>query len=278
MARSDGPDRSRSLGGSDQEERRGLGKLRPLPPPAGVEPLPLEDHRELVTRRREIAARLEEHPGFASLLLVNPAKALDDLGVELSKETRSHLLRALRHPPRAARRREELERRLEEKIGESPRPLDGEWVSELLFGELELQPLATRGHHPRYRPPPNREILERVTARRPSVRTTPEGERRLGGTRIRLAEWEPGVRHLDVDAELPDLEPADEPPKRVGLGTLFFYKEAHPLARDLLELGVLMEGGVGIRSAEAYRRIRDGKEPSAFRQWVSRVEFPEETE
>lgn len=276
MTESDGPDRSGSEGESDRAARRGLGKLRPFRPPADLDPLPLDDHRELVTRRRELADRLEEHPEFASLLLVNPAKALEDLGVELSQEARSHLLRALRHPPGSARRREELEERLQQEIGEPPRPLDGEWVSEFLFETLELRPRATRGHHPTYRPPPNREILERIASRRPDVRPTPEGATRLGGTRVRLARWEPAVRHLDVEAEVSDLEPADEAPAAVGLGTLFFYKEDHPLARDLLELGVLLEGGVGIRSAASYRRIRDGEEPSAFRQWVSRVEFPDE--
>jgi hypothetical protein len=81
-----------------------------------------------------------------------------------------------------------------------------------------------------------------------------------------------------LDAPVPDLKPASRAPKRVELETLYFYKDSHPLVRDVLELGILQRRAFPIQTASSYRKIRDGKRPHVFRAWIRSVRFPETPE
>jgi TnpA family transposase len=83
---------------------------------------------------------------------------------------------------------------------------------------------------------------------------------------------------MDLDAPLPSLKPAKKAPKTISLETLYFYKDSHPLARDLLELGIIERRSFPIHSADSYRKIKTGEKPNAFHSWIKALRFPEEDE
>lgn len=242
--------------------------------------LKLTRHRELALYAKDINARLNSDPDLAIMAFINPVLALNELGVKMSTEVRHHILSNLRHTPALRARRAELEQRLNEALGENPTPQRPQWLARILFDKLKLRPLDTQGAQPNYkpvftpeqlaplqklRPPPrNRYIgLERKSKRRSSYRVEPRGST---------------VRRLDLDAPAPKLPPAKRAPSEVGLEELYFYKDMHPLARDLLEFGILQRRGVRWQSGDTYRRIKAGETKNAWRSWLTSVRFGEESE
>lgn len=259
--------------GAPAKRSRRLRTSPPVGPAPSYEPIEIDNHRGLIGKQREIFRRLNDNPEIASLLFLNPVLALKEIDVELSPEMRRHVLDSVRQPPGLRARREELEASLEERLGERPRPLDREWLAETLFTKLSITPLKTRGHRPAYRPPFNAESIARMQKLRPDLRKATHVPRSGRGNMIRVKKWRPAFRRMDLDATVPELSPASSAPKTVSLETLFFYKDAHPVARDLLELGTLMRRAFPIQSPESYRRIRSGEKANAFRAWITSVRF-----
>lgn len=235
------------------------------------EPLKLESHRALISEQPRLFQRFNENPDLANLLLINPVLAFREVGVEMTPEIAHHVLHTRQHPPRQRQRREELEASLKEALGEKPRPEDPAWLAEVLFERLEVAPLKTAGQEPAYKPPLNEAAVKRLQALRPKRRQKLTREK--GGV-IRMRFKRPTLRRIDLDAKLPDLEPSDERPEELDLETLYFYKESHPLARDLLELGVIKRRAFPVHSGDSYRRIKEGLKKNAFRSWITAVRFP----
>lgn len=108
-------------------------------------PLAIESEGDLRRNIRRISRRLDEHPDIAPLLFVNPVLALRDVGVELSPDMRRHVMDALRFPPRLRERTAALEQELGDdlrRLGVPAKlPLTPKRRADLLFRELELEPL-----------------------------------------------------------------------------------------------------------------------------------------
>lgn len=244
------------------------------------EPLDVGKHRQLVGNQREIFQRINDNADLSRLFFLNPAMAMKELGVTLSPEMTHHVLSATRHPPGFSKRRTELEDRLKKATGEEPQPNNPEWVSEFLFKGLELEPLDTSNQEPKYLEPLNAQIVKNLQARRPQLqKVTPNRRgRTLSGTVLGVATWRPAVRRLDLKAELPKLNTLSTAPAQVGLEELYFYKDSHPLARDLLELGIIQRRGFPIQSADSFRKIKQGTKRNSFYTWIKRVRFAEKPE
>jgi hypothetical protein len=251
-----------------------------LDKPATYQPIQIERHRQLVGNQREIFQRINANPELSKFFLINPVMALKELGVTLSPEMTHHVLSATRHPPGFSKRRSELEDRLKKATGEEPQPNNPEWVSEFLFKGLELEPLDTSNQEPKYLEPLNAQIVKNLQARRPTLRkaTLSRRGRPLSGTVLGVATWRPATRRFDLKAELPKLNTLRTAPAQVGLEELYFYKDSHPLARDLLELGIIQRRGFPIQSADSFRKIKQGTKRNAFYTWIKQVRFSEKPE
>lgn len=235
--------------------------------------LSVTTHRALAAKRREIAARIDARPDVSALFFINPVLALKEVGVDLSPEIADHVLRALRHPPAAAARRAELETSLREELGEAPKVDDERWLARVVFERLRVQPLATRGHHPAHVDPiaGDRAL---IAALRPAIPAfTGATATPPHGMTIHVAPHRATVRRLDIDAPVPELPPVDVPPKTLAHETLWFYKDAHPVVRDLFELGIIEGSALPIHSGDSYRQIKDGTKPNAFAAWIKSVRF-----
>jgi hypothetical protein len=263
--------------------------------PANFEPIRLEGHRDLIVQQSALFRRFNDHPELATLLLINPVLAFGEVGVEMSREIAHHVLHTLQHPPRQRRRRDELEASLKEKIGELPRPEDPQWVSQFLFEKLQLTPLKTDGLKPAYKAPLNAAAIERLQALRPKrqLRRQQQAESeykqlesasdqpatrlstRVGRSALRIKMTHNAPRRLDIEADLPPLQEAHRAPTEVNLETLYFYKDSHPLACDLLELGIIKRRSFPIHSGDSYRQIKEGQKNNAFRTWVKSIRFAE---
>jgi hypothetical protein len=253
-------------------EQKGPGKVED----PSFAPLNITTHRELLTYQGEIFARLNQDPKAAGMLLINPVLAFRDVGVEMTREIAHHVLHTIQHTPRLRKRRDALEAELSEALGEPPQADNPAWVSRFLFETLQLEPLETEGLEPTYKAPLNEAAVKRLQEVRPQRQRKEKLSPRSSFLRVRLTR--PAVRRLDVDAPLPELRPAKEAPQEVDLETLYFYKESHPLARALLELGIIQRRSFPIHSADSYRRIKRGEKPNAFRSWIDAVRFPEDTD
>ncbi len=236
------------------------------------DPLEVESRRGLATHRREITRRLNENPRITVLLLVNPVLAFAEVNVKLTREVADHVLHTLRHPRRVRERLDALEGELREGLGEAPRPTDPAWLATALFDRLGLEPLDTADHTPAYRSAIAPEAMERLQQLRPTlVKRARMLPRPLKGTRLTVAPERHARRRLDLDAATPALAPVSKAPAGVSLEELWFYKDRHPLARKLLELGLIHAGGVRIHTPDGFRKIRDGQRVSPFRALVTGV-------
>ncbi|MEL7227161.1 MAG: hypothetical protein AAGL17_20580 [Cyanobacteria bacterium J06576_12] len=63
-------------------------------------------------------------------------------------------------------------------------------------------------------------------------------------------------------------------PHRVELETLYFYKDTHPIVRDVLALGIIQRQAFPIQTTDSYRRIRQGQKRNPFYAWINNVRFP----
>jgi len=263
--RDDSPDKAKSPVGSD----------RPESGESAFEPLEIDRHISLAANQREIFRRFNQNPDLAKMLLINPVLAFADAGITLTPEIKRHVLETIQHSPRMRLRRSELEGKLREQIGETAQPNNPAWVSSFLFNKLRLTPLDTSGYEPQYVEPLNAEIIKRLQARLPKRRPRPAGKRKLMGTLISVAPWKPTIRRFDLEAALPKLKASRSTPPEVTLQHLYFYKDSHPLVRDLLELGIIQRRAFPIHTGDSYRQIKDGNKPNAFRSWIKSIRFSE---
>jgi hypothetical protein len=206
-------------------------------------------------------------------MLINPVSALAEAGVELSPRVASHVLHSMQLGPAARNRRAELERSIKAALGEAPKPLDQKWLAHALFELLELRPKRTEGHEPVYEPPLNAERVEHLQKRRPPIRPAPDVGRPLGGMTVSVAPWRPAFRRMDLEAPVPELKEAPGPPASLELTELWFYKDDHQVAHDLLELGVILRGAFPVHSADGFREIKAGRRANAFLAWITDVRF-----
>lgn len=232
-------------------------------------------HRELLAKRKVIAARLEASQGIAVLLMLNPVLALREIGVDLSTEIADHVLRSLRHPPHVDAWRTKLEKSLQKDLSERARPNDAQWLATTLFTRLGLFPMMIGRHKPVYVDPLAGD-REWIASLRPSIPkfagTTAEA---VHGTTVGVAPDKPTLRRLDLEARVPPLEPASKPPSALSLEELWFYKDASPIARALLELGIIEKSALSIHSGESFRKIKGGA-PNAFTDWIDAVRFSDQ--
>ena len=235
----------------------------------------IEKHRQLVGNQREIFQRINTNPELSKLFFINPAMALKELGINLSPDMTHHVLGAVRHPPGLLTRRHELEQKLKEALNDEPQPNKPEWLSEVLFKRLKLTPLDTSNQEPKYLEPLNAEIVRHLQSKRPKLRKRATGRRPLSGTVLGVATWRPAVRRLDLNAKLPQLNTQKQTPSAINLEELYFYKDSHPLAHDLLELGIIQRRGFPIHSGDSFRKIKKGEKRNAFNTWVKQVRFSE---
>jgi len=236
----------------------------------------IASHRQLAGLQREIFQRLNVNPKWAALMLVNPALALQDIGFKPSRAIIHHILHTLQHPPELRHQREHLEQKLKQALQEKPRPNDPKWVKYFLFVKLQIQPLNTQGLAPQYIDPIDNQAMERLQALRPKPRGKryQEASASVGGTAIAIIPATARARRLDLNALLPELQPTDEIPDSVELETLYFYKDSHPLIRDVLELGIIQRQRFPIQTADSYRQIKKGEKLNPFYAWIDGVRFP----
>ncbi|MCC7208698.1 MAG: hypothetical protein IT323_15430 [Anaerolineae bacterium] len=288
----------------DEPKRRGRKPGRPgkadtstekreaRPPRLEFEPLTVTSHRAFGTAKVQnaIFARFNANPDLAKLLLVNPVQAMKAAGVTLSTRLQRHVMHTLQYSPSLDAERKALEEHLHSQIGRKPRPNDPEWVAEFLFGQLGLKPLDTRDHAPAYKTPFDADMRRVYEKLRPKRRTSAAQKSEMahqaappsqtpddpteGASRLTLKMPRAAVTHLDLDAPLPELRYARKAPKAVDLETLYFYKDSHPLVRDLLRLGLIQRRQFPIQSADAFRKIQRGERPNPFTRWISDVRFP----
>ncbi len=239
--------------------------------------LVLTSHREFAVAQNEIFKRLNENPEAVSLLLVNPALAIEELDVELSPELRHHVLHTLQHPPALRERRAELEASLKEALGEAPQPNDPAWLSRVLFETLQASPVKTEGRAPVYKRVVSNNLINHASQIRDRWEEGKANPRRPRpkGMRVRLKTPGDKIRRMDLEAPVPDdLEPVKDTPETVSLEDLYFYRDQNPLVGDLLELGVIQRRAFPIQSADGFRKVKSGEQRSVFTTWIKSASFP----
>lgn len=252
-----------------------LTRRDPLRRPRDRDEIELKTHRDLVAASREIADRVKVDPDFSVMFLANPILALEVYGIRLGKELRHHVLHTLRHPPKLAARRAELEASLEESLGAKPRPADPEWMAALVFEMREIAPRQVGERKPAYRPALNADAVARLKASRPSGGEKYAQPRRLPVRfTLRVAEGNETIRRLDLDAPLPELARAAKAPKALTVEAAWFYKD-DPIVRNAVELGQIMRRGFPFRTPAEFRKIAAGETVDAFRKFVTGIRLRE---
>ena len=259
------PKRPAQKSASERAEPRGEAPKPPL----------INSHKDLGAKTPEIVAKLNSDPELAKAMLLNPAAAIKEAGYDLSPEIVSHITDTIRHSTATTERRAALEKKLEDALGEAPQPQDPKWLARTLFERLKVTPVDTTGLEPAYVLAISKDALVRLQKLRPALRKrnvrTPVPQH---GTRFKVALMHPSPRRWDLDATLPQAPPRSTAPETLDLNALYFYKDAHPLARPLLELGLIRRSTFPLQSADTYRKIRRGEKPSPLTRWVKRVRFP----
>ena len=243
-------------------------------PEVKLDPIHITTHRHLASGAAEINKRFNANPDFASLLLVNPVMAFKEVGVTVSPEIASHILHTIQFSSSVQKRHDELQKKIADAIGETPRATDPEWLSHFLFEDLKLKPLVTDGQTPAYTPIISAETVAKLELLRPASRRGKGGPDAPNGA-IRIDGHPPSLWQLDLDAPAPKLKTADSIPTELDLPTLFFYKDSDPLVREVLELGIIEKNALSIQSAATYRDVKDGKKAFALGAWIKTIRFPE---
>lgn len=247
--------------------------------PASFERIEIRSHRALAVRQGEIAARVNASPDLALMLLINPVLAFERMGVKLSPEIAHHVLHAIQHPAALRTRRDELEARLTEALGEPPQPTDPAWNRHLLFDLRRLAPLVIGDAVPAYLPPLGEQESAKLHALRPAGTKRYPQARRLGPrNRVGSVPWKESLRRIDLDAPAPTLPRAKKPPESVPLEDLWFYKDMDPVVRDALELGVIQRRAFPVHTPDSFRQILEGTKSSAFRVWITSIRFKSDPE
>lgn len=244
----------------------------PLKRPQDHETIRITSHRELAVKSGEVAARVSADPEFSVMFLSNPVLALEAYGIKLSKEMQHHVLTSLRHPEALANRREELESKLQESLGEPAKPTDPKWMANLVFEVRAIAPRQIGKREPAYKEPINADSIKRLQGKRPKGGPRYSADRRLPVRfSLKLARPKSAIRRMDLDAELPTLKPRARPPARLTLEEAWFYKD-DPVVRDAVELGQIMRRGFPFRTPAEFRKIEAGELVDGFRRFVRSVE------
>jgi hypothetical protein len=234
----------------------------------------INSHKDLAAKTPEIVAKLDEDPELAKAMFLNPAAAIKEAGYDLSPEIVSHITDTIRHSASTTKRRAALEKTLQEALAEAPQPQDPKWLARILFERLAVAPIDTKGLEPSYVQAFSAGALARLQKLRPKLRKrdvkTPLPQH---GTQFKVALIHPSPRRWDFDAKLPDAPRLSSAPETVDLRALYFYKDAHPLVRPLLELGLIRRSTFPLQSADSYRKIRRGEKPSPLSRWVKQIRF-----
>lgn len=248
--------------------------LAPPVKPVAFEALEIKSHHALAGRQKEIAERVAAAPDLAVMLLVNPVLAFERMGVKLSPEIAHHVLHTLQHPKALRTRRDELEARLKETLGEPAQPTVATWNRHLLFELRKLSPLMIGSAVPAYLPPLGQEESAKLHALRPApTQRYPQPRLLAPRNRVAAVPWKESLRRIDLDAPAPKLPCAKSPPDEVPLEDLWFYKDQDAVVRDALELGVIQRRGFPVHSPDSFRQILEGKKGNAFRTWIKSVRF-----
>jgi hypothetical protein len=255
---------------------------RPAKPlqPQDLEPIAIDSHRALAGKQRDIAARVAAQPDLAVMLLINPVLAFERLGVKLSPEVAHHVLHTIQHPKALRTRREALEARLTEALGEPAQPTDAAWNRHLLFDLRKLAPLVIGANVPTYLAPLGQDESKKLHALRPPAsQRYPQPRLLPPRNRVGSVPWKESLRRIDLDAPAPKLPVARQAPELVPLEDLWFYKDVDSVVRDALELGVIQRRAFPVHSPDSFRKILEGQKTNPFRSWITSLRFkggPEE--
>jgi hypothetical protein len=258
--------------------RRPATGTRPSPAIAvdvsAYEPLKIATHRDLLARQREIAERVAAQPALSVMLLINPVLAFKQLGITMTPEIAHHVLHTIQHPKALRTRREELEAKLKEVLGEPARPTEPAWNAHLLFELRKLHPLEIGERTPVYRPPLGQEESAKLHELRPAgTKRYPQPRLLPPRTRVGSVPWKESLRRIDLDAPAPKLPRAQARPAEVPLEDLWFYKDLDEVVHDALELGVIQRRAFPIHSPDSFREILEGRKSNAFRLWIRSMAF-----
>lgn len=242
--------------------------------PANFALLEIKSHRALAVKQREIAERVAAAPDLAVMLFVNPVLAFEHLGVKLSPEVAHHVLQTIQHPQALRTRRDELEAKLKEALGEPAQPTDLAWNRHLLFELRKLAPLAIGSEVPAYKPPLGEQESAKLHALRPpGTKRYPQPRLLPPRNRVGSVPWKESLRRIDLGAPAPKLPRAEAPPEQVPLEDLWFYKDLDAIVRDALELGVIQRRAFPVHSPDSFRKILAGEKRNAFRLWIRSIRF-----
>lgn len=251
--------------------------IRPSPPLAALhryEPLHLDSHRALAQGQPAITSRINSDPALSVMLLINPVLAFKEFGVDVTPEVSRHIMHTLQFLPAARKQHDALEQSLTQALGEAPRPNDAAWLAHTLFEKLKVQPYDTTGLKPAYAEVLDQATLHKLQSLRPARKPRYPQTRLIKKTsRLGLAPTAPAVRLFDLTAALPAMRPAAQAPQKLSLTELYFYKDSNPVARQLLEYGMVLQLGFSFNTPAAFRQVRDGSKPNAFRAWIKAVRF-----
>ena len=251
-----------------------LPTVSPLVPANKFPSLHLNSRRDLAVNQAEIANRIGGDPARSVLLLINPVLAFKEFGVTVSPQVSNHIMHTLHYLPQVQERHDVLQSSLREALGEEPRPNDPVWLAHTLFHKLDMQPYDTQGQTPSYKTPLDAAAMERLQQLRPQPKLRYPRLRLIPvKSHLSVAPPRPAVRALDLDAPLPALKPAAQPPAAVTLTDLYFYKDSNAVARQLLEFGMTLQLGISFHTPATFRAVRDGSKPNAFRAWITSVKF-----
>lgn len=243
--------------------------------------LVLETHEDFAKATHEIFQRLNDNPDLAKLLLVNPVLAIEELDVELSQELRHHVMHALQHPPKLRERRAELEASLTKALGQTPKPNNEEWLADVIFNQLDVEPLNTSHRTPVYKRVVSDTLVnyaQNIRERWERSKTNPRRSRPKGG-KIRFKTPGDKIRRMDLDAPVPkNLKQLEETPTALSLEDLYFYRDQNPIINDLLELGIIQRRAFPIQSADGYRKVKNGDQASVFTTWIKSATFKSSSE
>ena len=243
--------------------------------PTSFEPVHIDQHNILLTEQTEFFERFNANNELASLLFVNPVLAFREAGITMSPEIARHVLRSVYQPKRVRDRIAELVTGLKEELGELPRPHDPAWAASFLFETLKLPVMNTTKLEPTYKPSRAANAIAKLNARRP------KGGRRYNIPRRRHPKMllsgpykpPPDFRQLDLEADLPEIKTTRRKRTNITFEELYFYKDSHPLVKDVLEYGMLSRRGLPMHSGDSFRKIQAGEKVHLFHSWIKSVRF-----
>ena len=249
-------------------------------PPESI--IQINTERDLIRYRTQIVARLQADPTAMRLLVINPVQAMRDVGIQIAPRVANHILHSVQYPPTVRAQKTRLIHELTAALGRKPHPSNPEWLAYTVFVQLEIPAVQTTGITPAYQaavePAAVRGIQSLLPTRGVTVDGTPQDPEhpRYAPPTVPLACEPRTVEMLDLDAPVPPLPPAPAPAS-LSLTDLWFYKEASPVVRKLLRLGIIENSGVTLHGPSDYRRIRAGTMPNDLLLWLSEVRIPGRT-